>query len=502
MSWKKNIFSYILWGAYLFAAVYSFWAYGCLLLDGIGVRGRRVAFGWGILSVVAAALLFAALHILSNQLREAYRGRAGDKKDAGSGMNRDNIRMAAEGIAVVVLLAFGLILRVSWMQTPETVSGYYELAKVGGEGSILVQTQGAVYLYLKLLRGMFMVFGNKQIAGIWLQIFLQMLGTLLFYCAVRKIAGRFPAVLSMAYLMLAPFNIAKSQTYSPGSLFFCIYAVGIWMAGTYLKKLAEGAAASAYGIFLMVCMGFFLGEILYLDISGISLLALLLSVATLNRKRAERLWSNPVLNLAAAFLVLGVFFVCQLMLDARIRAVSLGEAWNVWLGYHGIKAYDFDFWHLEGNGFIMFIITGMMVLTVFSYWCNKRTEKLTPWFLLLVVSCVLGFFHMQGEAVDMGLILPSLCVVSCGLGLQACVGIGTNEEAVIYGESGTPKTAGGEDVLIVDVKEEDRRTLDFIENPLPLPKKKERKIMDYAFIPDESQMKYDIEVDENDDFDL
>lgn len=42
----------------------------------------------------------------------------------------------------------------------------------------------------------------------------------------------------------------------------------------------------------------------------------------------------------------------------------------------------------------------------------------------------------------------------------------------------------------------------FIENPLPLPKKHVKKVMDYPFTPDASQMHFDIEVDPADNFDF
>ena len=42
----------------------------------------------------------------------------------------------------------------------------------------------------------------------------------------------------------------------------------------------------------------------------------------------------------------------------------------------------------------------------------------------------------------------------------------------------------------------------FFENPLPLPKKHVKKEMDYQYQVDEKDMKYDIEVPENDDFDI
>jgi len=47
-----------------------------------------------------------------------------------------------------------------------------------------------------------------------------------------------------------------------------------------------------------------------------------------------------------------------------------------------------------------------------------------------------------------------------------------------------------------------KKEIKFIENPLPLPKKHVKKSMDYRFEPEPELMKYDIEVKENDDFDL
>lgn len=42
----------------------------------------------------------------------------------------------------------------------------------------------------------------------------------------------------------------------------------------------------------------------------------------------------------------------------------------------------------------------------------------------------------------------------------------------------------------------------YFENPLPLPKKHVRREMDYQYPVEEKDMKYDVEVPENDDFDI
>ena len=48
----------------------------------------------------------------------------------------------------------------------------------------------------------------------------------------------------------------------------------------------------------------------------------------------------------------------------------------------------------------------------------------------------------------------------------------------------------------------EKKPIQYIENPLPLPKKHVKKTMDYKFEPEEHLMKYDIEVSDDDDFDL
>ena len=66
----------------------------------------------------------------------------------------------------------------------------------------------------------------------------------------------------------------------------------------------------------------------------------------------------------------------------------------------------------------------------------------------------------------------------------------------------TSKTGLGEKYWQRVKKVLEEKKIEYIENPLPVPKKHIRKTMDYAFVPEASQMKYDIAVSDNDDFDL
>ena len=46
------------------------------------------------------------------------------------------------------------------------------------------------------------------------------------------------------------------------------------------------------------------------------------------------------------------------------------------------------------------------------------------------------------------------------------------------------------------------REIHFLENPLPLPKQHEKKVMTYALEEEDAEDDYDVEVSDDDDFDL
>ena len=54
----------------------------------------------------------------------------------------------------------------------------------------------------------------------------------------------------------------------------------------------------------------------------------------------------------------------------------------------------------------------------------------------------------------------------------------------------------------IQTMDEDKSAPRFIENPLPLPKKHEKREMGYQYEITEDKMNFDVEIKENDDFDF
>ncbi len=63
------------------------------------------------------------------------------------------------------------------------------------------------------------------------------------------------------------------------------------------------------------------------------------------------------------------------------------------------------------------------------------------------------------------------------------------------------ETAAGKEAANAAEKPEQKREVKFIENPLPLPKKHEKRVMDYKLNSDKDLGGYDVLVADDDDFD-
>jgi hypothetical protein len=80
-----------------------------------------------------------------------------------------------------------------------------------------------------------------------------------------------------------------------------------------------------------------------------------------------------------------------------------------------------------------------------------------------------------------------------------------NSEKIQAGEAKETEKAS-ENTKAEEVKEEKEvkevKEVKLFDNPLPVPKPHVRKEISYSFEPDESMMKFDLDINENDDFDI
>lgn len=289
-------------------------------------------------------------------------------------------------IAVILLVAAGIALRVSGMGSVAQESVYFDLAKVAEGQGIPTSVHGAVYVYLQLLHLIFRVFGNKFEAAIWLQIILQLLAGGYVYSGIRKSAGTVFAVIMLGVLMLSPLAIRQTLILSPESMFFLIFSLTLFACVKCIEK----------------------------------------------KKR--------VLKCIVAGLLLAI--TCYLYIPDMLN----------------LSSWKFGDWLSVELMVLLFVLAGSCVKVLFT---RKKATVKSVWEDGKMEACLeaIGTDEIEWETVE------------------------ESEEVPVEERPVEPQVK-------------------FIENPLPLPKKHVKKILDYDRELEDGQEDFDIEIDEDDDFDI
>ena len=407
-----------------------------------------------------------------------------------------------ETILVVTFLLTAYFIRVYCMPAASVDLTYFNLAQIRENGSIPVQfVQGSVYYYCALLHGAFRIFGNHPEVGIRLQIVLQIISSLFLYLGVRKMSGKICAMLVLLFMCFSRTSMDAGLSYSPQMLYLCMFGLVFWLCADYLvrsdKEEIHPVAMWLYTIFVGILIGF-LG---YVDVSGVILLLLLVCMEWVNRGVGKT--SFWFLRYVVIVAVAVLFFLGMVFADAVLSGTGFARVLNAWFMTYGASPVDFKAL-IAQREFLW--LPALASIGIFSFWRRKGEERFSPYVMPLLGMAVLMFCGITVENMP-GTYL--FYILMAALGSVALTELFYKAPVVVVEES----TENVTDEIDLDIFDEKMEMIDLekkdmpnnnemIENPLPVPKKKERKVMDYAFEPQGIQMVYDIRVSDKDDFDI
>lgn len=488
MTCKKTWISYILWAFYTCAA-------GVILADyAILFWQKYVNAIIGYDTIVFVFLVFAGVTGCYFFIRRVFSGYR--RQDSVGKDNEIRSRMADfwECLFTFGVFLAGLLYRIYlYMQsTPDMImiTQYYHDATVKAGAGVEPAAHGASYLYTLCLSFVLSFLGNKACAAVCLQIFLQMLTVLLAFFAVRKIAGRIPACAVM--LMLAVSSVYAGQIFilTPENFFFLLYLAGLFIIGSYMKMYCRGKFPVAAGIAGAFLSGIVIGILCYLDAIALTLLFLLPAFFTGIQKREKKEFFSAKISVSFFVLTLasgGLSFMGALAAYAFYSHGKIGQAAETWflLYRNHIKA-DYVFYQTNRSIIECLILVVPAALLIMSFWNRKDKQNASFWICLM--------FLLAPTPLTATGVLPyqvfSIFVwsVLAGIGLQ---------QSFVWEEKKVAKTE-----VNIQTVDEDKGVPRFIENPLPLPKKHEKKEMDYQYEISEDKMNFDVEIKENDDYDF
>lgn len=423
--------------------------------------------------------------------------------------NADNRKSILPELLIAGLLFTGMtVMRLFYINSHEIQgAGFYELCRIQIGTQMPQLEYGVGDLYAKLLYLLFWLFGNHMLYAAYLQMALQIASLVFFYFALRSLWGFIPALAAEAALLVFPEFLKSLTILNQENLLLFLLCVNLCLAAAVLSRtLRKQSTAGRYALVILVsgiCAGLsaYL-EKLYLAVPAALLLALLL----MKRPKEAQGMQKRRLQLPVYLIGMGLGFGVCLLVKRQITGQQYAA---VWAEYDRVQLSGEVF--LSGSvmnyasALLLFFVfvAAAAAIVIYSY-CEKA-QILPEIKEEIQIQDIESFEKSETEEEIKKAEIEKAEIKKAEIKKSE---IKKSEiEKMEIKESELKAVTGQENSRSVQEQlpqetAEEKKTVKYIENPLPLPKRHVKKEMDYGFEPDCDLMKYDVMVEENDDFDL
>lgn len=349
--------------------------------------------------------------------------------------------------------------------------GYFERAMIQTkEQSISLTDSGVAYAYTEALTDLFRFVGNRMEAVWGYQMLLQTVAVGLLTIGCYLLFGKMASYVCMWVSTVFPYLVNSLNRISPENYFLFFFALLFFMIAVFHSITASsGWYRNNRGEIFLILIGFLAGMLSIWHCFGLSFIVIMTTVVLINKdnttqrhKLQKNVWEMEKLIKGEEYYhdekeeVMAV----SSQLSILFAGAFLG-------GFCTLMKYT--------------SVTGAYLKTQFGWWVshlltvqNGLWQEMNPWVCIYIGGIILmsGLF---------GIFMKKKKQEIDGLTMQE-----QTEE-------------------ISERKEENSATEDipkvtYLDNPLPVPKKHEKRTMDFTV--DKKQDEFDIQIDEIDDFDV
>lgn len=410
MTYKKNWGSVCLWAFYALAV---FVCYAKALYDVLQaphVTNHYIQFGIVFLSFALAVAVFIQIRRLANLLKRP-------------------VHVLWEALFFVLLFAAGLFLRIYFIGRGTEHAAYFETAMVNGS-PVATLAHGAQYFYVLLLRGLFLLTGNHFIAGIILQICLQMLASGVWYLAVKRLSGRTAALVLFGGLMVMPASIGEGLLYSPKMLYMLLCGMVLLMIGRVCRRQSRSTAYKWYAWLQTAFTGVGIGILTYLDVSGLLFLVPVLFLPFLKEEVPDgesvpkgKMLGRAVLQLLLVIILTFGAFVFLLYMDALQNGAGIRQVFATWGTLFSRKEVS-GFPEILKVGtvleaWVFVALSFLMLIGVLAFFVRRKEEVQMPWLFFAVAAAALYVGGFCAAGMDCEYMLLTAALLLAGTGMQA-----------------------------------------------------------------------------------
>ncbi|MEG1848107.1 MAG: hypothetical protein RRX92_09295 [Lachnospiraceae bacterium] len=397
----------------------------------------------------------------------------------------------------IVTLAFYCRVWTLWIEDNiVTQNLYYQAAAIQHNNHMIYSEHNLSIVYTYLLSICFSFFGNQPMVGIVLQIGLQCIAILLTFGIVRLLSGSFAAMVVTLLLSLSPTMIRMLLPLSPEMFLLCIYLLLFYIYAVIWKHNARGEYNTSSNRIILIVVGELTGFVIFMDSFALSLLLLAIVGLILSNPLNEKNHAGAILS-KISFYVFGTVIGFAIMVIGKALLYGLPIL-------QPITEYIMSLW--QNTVFVLQPIlpitdekTVVIILVLAGTWVlryRKADRDEAALYVVFLFSSLAAMLCLQNTLSYQIFVLIAWLILAV-IGLQSVCIQYTKQEREQNISQMLPALEK------IKASPEAVNPVQLIPNPLPLPKKHVKKLMDYAFIPEAGQMHYEIEeLKENDDYDI
>ena len=414
---------------------------------------------------------------------------------------------------------------------------YYQAVVTNSRNSLIFAVHGLSELYLQLLHSIFLVFGNQPMAGIVLQILFYFSSLVLIFFAVKMLAGQVAACTAMAFLAFLPDTIVYTLSLKPEMFGLFFYASGLWLTALIVRAYQNKHFHSVKAFFPVFFAGIYFAFLIYLDLFYVSLLFFTIGLLAVRSFRHALQNAFMLLLFELLGIAAGIGIILGVLASAGQAPLSYLQSWaNLYF-----QKIDVTIWSSTPDTTVI----GSILLLCFSFFIIpgfllQKYNKSGCFMMTLFAVLAIPFFSMN--YMDYQMFTTMSWSILAGIGLQSLCSVTEmrpsekeekdvpKQEEEIPPYENLPEDADARDLItegadsweavteneVTNAEEGSSEVQETIvqeqpaqpqkpvplHNPLPLPKKHVKKEMNYQHEIPQELMKYDIDVADNDDFDL
>ncbi|MBR5578706.1 MAG: hypothetical protein IKW28_06895 [Lachnospiraceae bacterium] len=379
----------------------------------------------------------------------------------------------------------------------------------------LVQREGAnVFLgidqagsYIGILSIIFSFLGNREELVLIGNLIFQLLGVFFFFSGVKTVLNSISACIFSVLSALCSVAVFDVTADVPMHFTWCALAFSFFIFSKVICSINE--EHRFWKMFFLIIVGVLGGFLVFYDISGIFILAcvsmfrLTIEAGSANSKAKDLLYIIPVSVITFLVLIFYYFSASQPLL------------FGLYQWYEKRMAYYADsemMWkQFVAIGLLFFLYLCINLIFLLKRYNNKSSEVIEIAGTQPVPECqnteqtinVVEELRIPDKSVELMKELAAPKTKEMVLETKILEKISVDLEPGDFEkteEVSDPKPLEQE---VTDIQEQVPAQIKLLDNPLPLPKKHVKKVMNYAFEPSKEQMHYDLNnYNVDDDYDL